>query len=524
MSKTPIERLREVTRDRERLRREWDARRNLDVLNLLEICIPAMFGCERFGLFIRDASSDSLWLECGTGVTERSIVVSAKGSMVGEAIETRQPIIHNDLLSTDGAHHLVEKQSGFEVRNALTVPIHDLHDGSSVGAIQVLNRRAGGLWGSEDTQQLQEIAHSIAGAVAMMHKGQHLLAQARNLDRQIATLHSTESAIRGGHMLRTFPPANEAFGSGFLHNRVGSTMMPPFIDPDAYKDLSSSWDTGPNDIFICTHQKVGTHLLKKFLVETVRTLIPLPSRHIYESGDIGSDTVPWPSVMYSQKGRRAWEEHIAKTHDQPRLWYTHSSYDDLPVRSIHPETKFILVFRDPRAVAVSQYFFYKRHPLLGIPDELDLDTFVSIFIDGDLYFGDYHRHVMGWLYRSDERIAPDQLLALRYEDLVEQKILCAHALLDMIYPGATPAEQAIRNIVESTEFNRMKKEITENPQSFHLNPKVYFRSGTTDDWQTHLSPQAIAAIDEKTRAIWGQDLSCPPMTNVKTLPSKEETA
>ena len=113
--------------------------------------------------------------------------------------------------------------------------------------------------------------------------------------------------------------------------------------------------------------------------------------------------------MYSQKGRRAWEEHIARTHDQPRLWYTHSSYGDLPVRSIHPETKFLLVFRDPRAVAVSQYFFYKRHPLLGIPDELDLDTFVSLFIDGDLYFGDYHRHVMGWLYRTDERIAHDQL-------------------------------------------------------------------------------------------------------------------
>ena len=43
MSKTPIERLREVTREREKLRREWDARRNLDVLNLLHVCIPEMF-------------------------------------------------------------------------------------------------------------------------------------------------------------------------------------------------------------------------------------------------------------------------------------------------------------------------------------------------------------------------------------------------------------------------------------------------------------------------------------------------
>ena len=520
MSKTPIERLREVTREREKLRKEWDAQRNLDVLNLLHICIPAMFQCERFGLFIRDSSSDSLWLECGTGVTERSIVVGAKGSMVGEAIETRGSIIQNDLSIASGAHHIVERQSGFEVRNALTVPIFDLKDGGSIGAIQLLNHKTNTAWKTNEAQRLQEIAHSISGAVAMMHKGQHLLTRARTLDGQIATLNSTESAIRGGHMLRTFPPANEVSTGGFLHNRFGSTMMPPFIDPAAYEDLASSWDTGPNDIFICTHQKVGTHLLKKFLVETVRKLIPLPSKHIYESGDIGSDTVPWPSVMYSQKGRRAWEEHIARTHDQPRLWYTHSSYGDLPVRSIHPETKFLLVFRDPRAVAVSQYFFYKRHPLLGIPDELDLDTFVSLFIDGDLYFGDYHRHVMGWLYRTDERIAHDQLLALRYEDLVEQKIRCLHAILNLISPNTHPSDQVIREIVESTDFNRMKKEITENPQSFHLNPKVYFRAGTTDDWRTHLSSEAIAAIDEKTRTLWGQDLTCPPLTTIQSLSSK----
>ena len=140
--KNPIERLREVTREREKLRKEWDAQRNLDVLNLLHICIPAMFQCERFGLFIRDSSSDSLWLECGTGVTERSIVVGAKGSMVGEAIETRGSIIQNDLSIASGAHHIIgERQSGFEARNALTVPIFDIGDGASIGAIQLLNHK-----------------------------------------------------------------------------------------------------------------------------------------------------------------------------------------------------------------------------------------------------------------------------------------------------------------------------------------------------------------------------------------------
>jgi hypothetical protein len=37
------------------------------------------------------------------------------------------------------------------------------------------------------------------------------------------------------------------------------------------------------------------------------------------------------------------------------------------------------------------------------------------------------------------------------------------------------------------------------PQSFHLDPKVYFRAGKTRDWEQHLSALAVEAIDQKTR-------------------------
>ncbi len=514
MSQTPLERLREATRKRENLRKTWDARRNLDLLNLLHVSIPVMFSCERFGLFVRDPESSSLWIETGTGVTERSIVVTAAGSMLGEAIESRAPVVKENLVDDGGLHKIIGSEQGFLPRNALTVPIFDTTDGNAIGALQVLNKEQDARWTEADAVQLQKVAHSISGSVAMMQEGQHLLTQAKSLDSTIAKLNKMESAIRGSHMLRTFEPALEVQTGGFLHNRFNETMFPPFIDHQANSDLADCWDTDPNDIFICTHQKVGTHLIKKFLVEMVRTILPLPEDNIYRTGDIGGATVPWPSVMYSQHGRAVWEAHIAKTHNQPRIWYIHCGYDDLPFRRIHPETKFVVVFRDPRAVAVSQYFFYKRHPLLAVPDDLDLDTFVERFIDGDLYFGDYHRHVMGWLYRKDQRIANPQLLPLRYEDLVNEKNLSALALLDFLSPGRTVVPGLIEQVVQSTEFKRMKKEITDNPQSFHLNPKVYFRAGTTNDWEQHLSPLAVDAINEKTRALWGEDLSCPPMVKL----------
>ena len=53
---------------------------------------------------------------------------------------------------------------------------------------------------------------------------------------------------------------------GFLHARSQGRMIPAFIHPKATSVLRSTWDTGPQDILICTHQKVGTHLTKKYVV------------------------------------------------------------------------------------------------------------------------------------------------------------------------------------------------------------------------------------------------------------------
>ena len=61
----------------------------------------------------------------------------------------------------------------------------------------------------------------------------------------------------------------------------------------------------------------------------------------------------------------------------------------------------------------------------------------------------------------------------------------------------------------------MKQAMTANPGSFHLDPKVYFRAGTTRDRAQHLSNEAVAAIDQKTREVWGgQSLASPPLDGI----------
>jgi hypothetical protein len=79
-------------------------------------------------------------------------------------------------------------------------------------------------------------------------------------------------------------------------------------------------------------------------------------------------------------------------------------------------------------VAVSQYFFYKSHPLLGVPDSLTMEEFLPMYLDGGLYFGDYHQHTLDWIAGCHGRVNRDQLLVLRFEDLVDQKVRSVDAI------------------------------------------------------------------------------------------------
>ena len=295
-------------------------------------------------------------------------------------------------------------------------------------------------------------------------------------------------------------------------------MYPPFFHPDSILDLQNTWDTEANDIFICTHQKVGTHLTKKYVCEILKNAIQYPDGNGIKSGDIGHGTIAWPEVTVSQYGMNHFKEHIESTRSFPRVWYTHCSMHDLPFRSAHPQTKFIHVFRDPRGAFVSQFHFYRSHPMLGVSQDLTYDDFLPLFIEGNLYFGDYHTHTLEWMHGCGGKIKKENLLVLRYEDLVERKMEATNRLADFILTQNNLNETQINQIAAATEFNTMKKELTENPQSFHFNPQTFFRAGKSDDWVDKLNSDQIARIDQKTISVWGNtSVSHPSLEGIQTL-------
>lgn len=485
---------------RRELSRRWDAVRNTDLLNLLVLTLPPLLGAERCGLFVLDPEADEIWLEAGTAVVQRQICVESASSMVGACIRSGEALRRHGLESQPGAHQAVGEALDYTVHSALTVPVR-LEDGRVVGALQVLNRCDGTPFDVADEERLEAVAFTLRPSLERLHASRDLLRQSRQLDARIALLLERAAALRPGHSYRTFEPAALAHPEGFLHHRWQGKVYPPFIDRRATEHLSRSWDTQANDVLIATHQKVGTHLAKKYLVELVRNGADLPERNPMAGGDIGHAAVPWPEVYLSQESEAAWQAFLAATSDRPRLWYIHCAFEDLPCRSIHPATRFVAVIRDPRAVVVSQYFFWMRHPLLGLDPDLDLERFSELFAAGDLYFGDYFRHVLGWIAPRGD-VQADQVCVLRYEDMVERKAETVDRLQAFLFPGVALTEAQRQGIAASTEFNAMKREITANPGSFHLNPAVYFRSGTTDDWSQHLSPTAEARIAAACRERW----------------------
>lgn len=503
--------LRRAHRRRERLRSEWEDTRNPDLLRLAVLAIPRLLSSDRCGIFIGSRDGQRAWLEAGTGVEERQIDVSVEDTMVGEVLRTGRPALRQHDELPEPSETGDAEAATYVVRSALTVPVRRVGGTDVVAALQVLNRRDGQDFDDEDITLLGDIAFAMQGSLERIHDEQAVLEEAHALDDQVAALDVQESSLRSDKRLRVFPPALTDPDGSWLHHRWGGKRYPPFIDRQATRVLTSSWDTGPDDVFIATHQKVGTHLTKKFVLEAVRALFELPPIHPFHSGDIGPRTVPWPEVLLSQHGRVAWLDFLRRTAGHPRIWFLHNAVEDMPVRRVHPRSRFVVTVRDPRGTAVSQYHFWRRHPLLQVDPDLSMDAFLDRFLEGDLYFGDYHEHVLGWVRRLSPQIRPEQVLVLRYEDLVENKGQSLDRLARFLGSGRELGDDMRARIAASTGFESMKQEMTVNPRSFYFNPQVFFRSGKAREWAEQLTTEQIARIDEKTRRVWGgADLRCPP--------------
>ncbi|MBF0284342.1 MAG: GAF domain-containing protein [Magnetococcales bacterium] len=143
------------------LKRFWDPQGNKEVLDFFVEIVPRLVESERCSIFIHDPTSQEVWLQCGTGLDEKQIVLPMIGSHVGEVIKSGQARMFSGHDHRSEVAKKVESRTGFVTRSMLCVPIRTLGDDKVTGAIQVLNKRGADSFTEEDRTLLERVAEHL---------------------------------------------------------------------------------------------------------------------------------------------------------------------------------------------------------------------------------------------------------------------------------------------------------------------------------------------------------------------------
>ncbi|KAG8430481.1 hypothetical protein GDO86_020530, partial [Hymenochirus boettgeri] len=256
---------------------------------------------------------------------------------------------------------------------------------------------------------------------------------------------------------------------------------------------ADNWDTIQNfqaredDVVIVTYPKSGTTWMQE-----VVDLVLL-------EGDMERSVrvpcfikVPFIEMVGLKSMPSAVE--LADKMESPRRIKTH-----LPTQLI------IYLARNAKDCLVSYYYFHKMNK--GLPDPGTWDDFFSSFLSGDILWGSWFDHVIGWWKAVDKH----RILYVFYEDMIEDPK--REVIKVMKFLGKDLSDDVVERIVDHTTFKAMK----ENPMAnYSILPKAAFdqtispfiRKGIVGDWKNHFSVAQNMIFDEEyKKRLEGSDLT-----------------
>ena len=188
MDRTVFEQKLEQLRKKQQLmEKAWREAGNRKLLQFFVDIMPKAISAERCSIFILDPVNEKVWLQCGTGLTEKQLQVPTANSMVGQVIETGKFVMEHELEEQAGAHDVVAVKTGYVTRNALCVPVHGVTSKKVVGAIQVLNKTRGE-FSDEDREILERLAFHLEMNIENIFLRQELAKMSVEMDKKIKML------------------------------------------------------------------------------------------------------------------------------------------------------------------------------------------------------------------------------------------------------------------------------------------------------------------------------------------------
>lgn len=271
-----------------------------------------------------------------------------------------------------------------------------------------------------------------------------------------------------------------------------------------------SYKPRPDDIILSTYPKCGTTWAQHILVLIFRQGEPMISPmqffaaapFLELAGAEGSENMPRPGAI--------------KVH----LPYHLTPRSD--------SAKYIYISRNPKDCCVSYFHHMKDSPIHLFNGTFD--EFFEYFISGNIDFGDYFDHLLGWYAHKND----PNVLFMTYEEMKENHegsvLKMASFVDDKLYAEPLRNDpQKLKNILKYSSFNYMKKTVNEGMEEMfdmsreHLlqsdmppqlkkmfasvpipsadsnEPKSvnFVRKGIVGDWRNYFTKEQSRRIDEK---------------------------
>ena len=284
---------------------------------------------------------------------------------------------------------------------------------------------------------------------------------------------STQSVIAGKtvryqHKTETVP---------FYHTEYdGKVFTLALSEETAPTYLGGKFETRSDDLFIMSYPKSGTHWVS-YIVDQIARKASLQrmENNFYIGGVPFLDRTPAVELTDVPS---------------PRAMYSHLPYHFAPRHAELP-LKYIVVARNPKDVAVSQFNFLRNMKMFDFNGSWD--DFIVLFMDGKGFGGSYFDWVLEWWKHQGD----DNVLFVTYEalqkDLVKQVGIISHFL------NHSFSETALQEIASACTFEAMKKNkigaIEKHKEQTMKKDQSFYRKGIVGDWQNYFSPEQTKAFD-----------------------------
>ncbi|NGZ29339.1 MAG: GAF domain-containing protein [Magnetococcales bacterium] len=156
-----------------------------EVLDFFIEILPKMLDAERCSIFIHDSANAEVWLQCGTNMGEKQIVMPRCGSNVGEVIATGKPKMVSRKDQRSRTSELVDNMTGFQTRSMICVPIKSLDGCEVTGAIMVLNKKSRESFDENDLLLLEKSANHLEMVIQNIFVSQEMSDLSQQLSHKV---------------------------------------------------------------------------------------------------------------------------------------------------------------------------------------------------------------------------------------------------------------------------------------------------------------------------------------------------